>query len=502
MSLKTFSTSNPHVIAVVGSGFSGTLVAVNLARKAETEGTPLHIVVFERGERFARGIAYGTTCSKHLLNVPAGLMSALVDEPGHFLGWLQVRDPSAHAGTFAPRGLYGEYLGDLLADAADRSGSTIELVRDEVIDLRDEGDAAGVLVSGSKGTRLRADRAVLALGNPKPQDAFACPESLKASGHYVSNSWKKGALDGLEPNDPIVLIGTGLSAVDVILEARDRGHTGAITVVSRHGLLPFPHRSVAPRAITPLAGDGPATARSVLAYVRREVALCENEGGDWRSAIDALRPAIQGIWRSFSAQERRRFIRHLGAFWEVHRHRVAPEVDQMIARARHEGQLVVVAGRLRSVEVQGEDVVLSLTRRGKTAVESLRARRIINCTGPSRSIRAGQSPLVDALVARGHCRPDPLSLGLEVSPTGALIAADGTSSDRLYAMGPILKGQLWETTAVRELRTQAVELASQLFEVSRRSEPVTKVPRLYASLVPEQDGSIKFPSLKPLEKSA
>ncbi|WP_422924029.1 FAD/NAD(P)-binding protein [Singulisphaera sp. PoT] len=497
MSLKAFPASNPHVVAVVGSGFSGTLVAVNLARKAEADGMRLHVVIFERGDRFARGIAYGTTCEKHLLNVPAGLMSALPDEPGHFLHWLQVRDPLAHAGTFAPRAFYGEYLGDLLAESAARAGMTIELVRDEVVDLRDEGPSAGVVVIGAGGSRLRADRAVLALGNPTPQDPFACPEGLKASGRYVSNSWSRRALAGLDPNDPIVLIGTGLSAVDLVLEAQARGHAGPITVLSRHGLLPFPHRPVTARPIAPMDGDRPASARSVLAYVRGEVERCEQEGGDWRSAVDALRPAIQGIWRSFAAAEKRRFIRHLGAFWEVHRHRVAPEVAKALDEARDGGQLRVVAGRIRSMEECGDGVRLGYTRRGHDAVETLDVRRVINCTGPSRDIRAGRSTLVDALISRGHCRPDPLSIGLEVSPSGAMIAADGEPSESLFAMGPILKGQLWETTAVRELRVQAAELATHLIDLSKQSAPIES-----SRVRGEDEVRAGVLSLKSLDRSA
>jgi uncharacterized NAD(P)/FAD-binding protein YdhS len=467
MMVKPFPASGPDVVAVIGGGFSGTMVAVNLAREAA--GRPLHIVLFERGERVAKGVAYGTRCPEHLLNVPAGLMSALVDEPGHFLHWLQSRDALAEAGTFAPRMLYGEYLEELLAGAAACDGTTIELVRDEIHDLRPGGTGAGLIVSGREGVSLRADRVVLALGNPKPRDVLPCPDQLKASRRYVSNSWDEGVLDGLGREDRIVLIGSGLSAVDQIVAARAKGLTGPITVISRHGLFPQRHRTVAPRPVEPLPTAGKLTPSDVLRHLRRESARCEREGSDWRLAVDALRPSISRIWRGFSLAEKERFIRHLGSRWDVHRHRVAPDIDRRLDDARRDGQLRVIAGRVRSISARGDEVELSLTRRGGAEVETLRAHRVINCTGPSRCLDPGQSPLVDALLGRGLGRSDPLGLGLEVADTGALITADGSTSERIFALGPILKGQLWETTAVRELRVQAHDLARLLLALESAS---------------------------------
>jgi uncharacterized NAD(P)/FAD-binding protein YdhS len=444
---------------VIGGGFSGTVVAVNLARFAGDRS--VHIVLVERAARFARGVAYATSSPQHLLNVPAGMMSALVDQPGHFLTWLQLRDARAHAGTFAPRRLYGEYLEELLAHAASSGRTTIELVHDEIVDLRPCGPPAAMLMDGRGGTLLRADRVVLALGNPRPMDVVPCPDDLRKSGKYIGNCWEEGVLDGLGRNARLVLLGAGLSAVDVIVEARGRGFTGPILVLSRHGLFPQRHRSVAAPPVPPISIDETAagTARGLLRQLRREAARCEREGGDWRLVIDALRPAIPGIWRGFSRAEKERFLRHLGTRWDVHRHRIAPEIDQVLNDARQQGQLMVITGRVRALAPHGTGVELTFCRRGSGYLESFVADRIINCTGPSRMWRAGHTPLLDALVHRGLARPDPLAIGLEVTESGALTAADGTASEHVYALGPILKGQLWETTAVRELRVQAHDLA-------------------------------------------
>jgi uncharacterized NAD(P)/FAD-binding protein YdhS len=470
--LKPFPAPATDVIAVIGGGFSGTLVAVNLARAAGDR--PLHIVLFERAARFARGVAYATSCDQHLLNVPAGMMSALADEPGHFLAWLQARDPRAQASTFAPRRVYGEYLEELLARAAVAGRTTIELVRDEVLDLRPSRSQAGFFVDGHSGASRHADRVVLALGNPAPEDVVECPETLRESRKYIGNCWHPGVLDGLGPEDHLVLLGAGLSAVDVIVEARAQHFRGPITLISRHGLLPQRHRPVAPQTVAPIDAAAAQTARGLFRHLRREAARCEAEGGDWRLVVDALRPSLTGVWRALGRSEKERFIRHLSARWDVHRHRVAPQIDQVLQDARREGQLTVIAGWVQALAHRDGKAELTLIRRGGADVEMLVAQRIVNCTGPARNLRTGRSPLLDALLDRGLGRTDPLALGLEVTESGALIAADGTTSDRIFALGPILKGQLWETTAVRELRVQALELARHLITLTAQSRPVVQ----------------------------
>ena len=279
---------------------------------------------------------------------------------------------------------------------------------------------------------------------------------------YRENPWEDGVLDGLRPGDAVVLIGSGLSAVDLIIEARANDLRGPLTVVSRHGLMPRAHRSFFPGSTSPIDPEELTTLPSVLSHLRRAAARCEREGGDWRAAVDAFRPHLQRVWRAFDATEKERFLRHLVALWDVHRHRVAPEIDRILQEARRAGQLTVLAGRVRGIEARGDGVAVRLVRRGRPDEETLRARRVINCTGPSRDVRAYHSPLVGALIARGLSRPDALGMGLEAAEGGALVYAAGVHSERLFTLGPLLKGQLWETTAVRELRNQALDLARHI----------------------------------------
>jgi uncharacterized NAD(P)/FAD-binding protein YdhS/predicted metal-dependent enzyme (double-stranded beta helix superfamily) len=448
-------------IAIVGGGFSGTMVAVHLSRLPATR--PPHVRLFEKSERPARGLAYGTRCDQHLLNVIAGSMSALPDEPSHFLDWLRARDPSAHHGTFAPRHIYGDYLEDLLTTSTSHSNARIEVERDEVVDLELGDGSKPLLLTMHTGRRIDADQVVLALGNPLPGQ----PQGLDVHGlgrGYIADPWSVGVLEHLEPDDTIALIGSGLTAVDLIVEAHARGHRGSIVTVSRHGLFPCRHQTspAIPRAHIAIGAGSTETARSLLRRVRSEVAVCQTQGSDWRSVVDSIRPVTQTLWRSLGDTERARFVRHLAPQWDVHRHRVAPQIDEMLQDKRQSGHLIVMAGRVVSLEERNGLIEMSVRRRGASDAETIRVRRVINCTGPARDVSVGSSSLLRALIARGIGRPGPLALGLDVSDSGTLVAKDGREQTRIHAVGPLLKERLWETTAVRELRVQTLELARRL----------------------------------------
>jgi uncharacterized NAD(P)/FAD-binding protein YdhS len=453
--------TNGELIAIIGGGFSGTMVAFHLTRLAGT--TPIRIVLFEKGPQFARGLAYGTRCDRHLLNVPAGLMSALPEEPSHFLGWLKSRDASAHAGTFASRRLYGDYLQELLCTAA-QPGTPVELVHGDVVELRtghDKNDR--ISLRTSSGRLIVCDRVVLAMGNHPPQDPEGV-ESLPAVKHYAANPWGSSPLEGVGADEPLALIGSGLTAVDVVVEAHARGHRGIIHAISRHGLLPRRHQLAPPRPHFELNGEK-TTARSLLRTVRVAAAHCQAEGGDWRSVVDAIRPVAQSVWRSLGSRERQRFVRHLAPHWDVHRHRLAPEIDDLIQSRLRDHDLVVIAGRVLKLEESAGAIALTFQRRGCTASETLYPARVINCTGPARDIRSSASPLLRSLITEGIGCPGPLALGLDVSDSGALVRPDGRAHERLFAVGPMLKEHLWETTAVRELRSQTLELARHLLAI-------------------------------------
>ena len=287
-----------------------------------------------KGERLARGVAYGTHCDEHLLNVPAGSMSASptsrrISSTGCARATIRhTRGLSRHEGLRRiPR--------RLAPFERQRLGARIDFMRDEVVDLELSDDSSPVQLITRNSDRLQADRVVLALGHPLPEE----PKGFEVAGlgrGFVADPWSAGALTELGHDEPIALIGTGLTAVDLMVEAHASGHRGTIFAISRHGLFPCAHQMPAatPRPHISIAAGPGATARGLLRRVRTEVAVCQAQGSDWRTVVDSLRPVTQTLWRSLGDSERARFVRHLAPRWDVHRHRVAPQIDGLLQELR------------------------------------------------------------------------------------------------------------------------------------------------------------------------
>ena len=443
-------------IAIIGGGFSGAILASKLLRG----GNPaITVVLIEREGCPGRGVAYSTHLAAHLLNVRAQDMSALANDPSHFLRWAQAHyDDQVHANDYLPRRVYGKYVESTLCEAMEENPGRFEWKRDEVFSITPaEGGATIFLKSGS---RIRADAAVLALGNFPPSDPILA-RSTEPSRRFVPNPWSVGALDEITPENSVLLIGSGLTSVDAAISLRSRGFVGKIHMLSRHGLLPQTHK---PSGQWPARWDDPATrrVRSLLRLIRTEIAKAERQNSDWRSVIDSMRPFVQSIWRSLPQQERRRFLRHLRPYWEVHRHRVAPTIGKLLETEMAQGRLQIHDGRIIEYREDGDSVEVRYRKRSSGESKTLRTDYVINCTGPENDCRKMKSPLLSNLLSRKLVRPDPLFLGLDTADDGALLDAHGVPSKFLYTVGPLRKGTLWETTAVPEIGKQVSELASHL----------------------------------------
>lgn len=446
---RALSSNVRYAVAVVGGGFAGVMTAVQLLRVLPA---PHAVVLFERSDRFARGQAYATDLPCHLLNVPAGRMSAFPDTPTDFTEWLDHTGAKSacaatEAGLFAPRSVYGDYI-ESIALAALRSGR-LTVVRASVTDLQPESD--GVRLTTAEGRVLRADRVVLALGNLT---------SDRNSASHVCDPWSPAALAPIDPvsGDPVVVIGTGLTMVDLMLSLRARGFAGPIVAISRRGRLPQPHR---PAANWPTPDFTARERRSVVALCRRvraEVAAAASAEVDWRGVLDGLRPAVQSLWQGMPPAERQRFLRHLRPWWDSHRHRMPPPAAEAVSTERDAGTLRVQAGTILSVEPCEGGVQVNWRPRGSVAWQATRAVRVFDATGAA---NAAGSPdrLLGALRRRGLGRFDCLGLGLDVNPTLNLLDAMGRPNPRIHALGPIMRGVLWECTAVPELRAQAQAVA-------------------------------------------
>jgi uncharacterized NAD(P)/FAD-binding protein YdhS len=459
-----------QTLAIIGAGFSGTMVAVHLLRLG-SQGEPTSIVLIERTGRFTAGVAYGTTCSSHLLNVPAGRMSAFEGDADHFLRWARSRDPKISGGTFVPRRLYGQYLADVLDEAESSAHPAVRLMRvpGEARAITSTADRRLTIDLGGGGL-IRADRVVLAIGNFPPADPPIDDPRSYDNSWYFRDPWAPDAVN-VAADQPVLLIGTGLTMLDIALALRDRGHRGTIHAISRRGLLPQPHRHSAtppPQHERPAELDRwPRTARGLLEAIRHEVQSAASQGVDWREVITSLRADTPALWRSLPQRERERFLRHLRPFWETHRHRAAPTIASDIQTMIDEGRLRVMAGRVAAYRSGDENLEIRIRRRGADDHETLRVGRVINCTGPDTDLAQVREPLIQSMRRAGLIRTDPLGLGLDSDARGAIISVAGRPCDRLFLVGPLRKGQLWENTAVPELRIEAQRMAELLSNRSR-----------------------------------
>ncbi|WAS97669.1 FAD/NAD(P)-binding protein [Nannocystis punicea] len=369
------STSAPAV-AVVGAGFCGAAVAWHLARA----GGPRVTLIDGRG-RFGPGLAYRTADPRHLLNTPAGRMSALADDPEHFVRWARGRGREVGGGSFLPRGVYGDYLRELVAAA----GPAITCLTGHVVEVlppTPDGPATLVLTDA---TRLVADHVVLALGNLPPRLPAGLDPRVRTDPRYVHDPWT--ATGPVFARDAGVLVfGTGLSALDLALGLDGAGHRGPIHLLSRHGLLPQAHRAPArpPEPHPPALADWSATARGALQALRGAARAEAARGGDWRDVLADLRPVTQAIWRRWPADERERFVRHLRVYWEAHRHRAAPATAAAIAALRASGPCRSTPG--------GSRTCLSGQTRSPPRSAPAAARRASTCGCRRCSTRPGPPP--------------------------------------------------------------------------------------------------------------
>lgn len=442
------------MIAIIGGGCSGVLAAISLLREAPDED----LIVIESREDLGRGMAYSTPWYEHLLNVPAAKMSALPSEPSHFAEWLTRRGwPPTCGSSFVPRRVYGDYLGDVLRTAVARAEQSFRHIRSEVEDL--ELTPRGIRLVLQDGSSLHAGRAVLALGNPPPRP-LAALAGFDAGENCFPSLWCPGAVELHSREENVLLIGSGLTAMDAVLALAAAGHTGTVQIVSRRGQLPQPHRTAAQEA-DPGAAPQPAGLRALLHNLRQEAVRRGQSGENWRHAVDSLRPVTNALWEQLSLAEQRRFLRHLKAYWDTHRHRMAPEVADAVEHYRHQGRLRVCAGRLLSVYrgERGLEVSIARRRGGELRVE---ADRIINCTGIEEKYTESSRPLIRSLAAGGLAAVNRLGTGFSADSSGALIDARGRISNRLFTLGPTRSGDLIETVAVPEIRQQADILARYL----------------------------------------
>jgi uncharacterized NAD(P)/FAD-binding protein YdhS len=435
-------------IAIIGGGATGVLLAIQLLRQSLG---PLNITLIDRGPDIGVGVAYATQCANHLLNIPAADMSALPDDPDHFVRWLSAEESreSWTCDAFVPRRTYGRYLRSLLSDAVRQSAGRLSVMMGEVTAATVDRTRVQLSVDGTKSMESRA--AILATGNHPPSDDY---------GAYRGNPWRLNAIGELAPSASVLLIGTGLTMIDVIISLAEKNHTGQIIALSRRGLLPRAH---------PIAKPAPASCQTEILFsgslstrLRRFRAMARRQEG-WDGIMQALRPHNAALWHSLNHEQRRRFLRHLRPWWDVHRHRVAPSAGRTLDAMMASGQLQTIAGRVAAMDVADTLARVSIVRRGARDSEAHVFDRIIDCRGPRNGLDS-RSPVQVHLAKSGLLRTDRLELGLDVTMNGALETNSGMAATRLFALGPPTKGRHWEINAIPDIRRHAAEMAKHLVE--------------------------------------
>jgi len=440
-------------IAVIGGGYSGTSLAINLKRLAQT---PITIYLIDRSPQSARGAAYSTPYPFHLLNVSAKQMSAFPAQAQDFVNWLEgdseaqqlLHQDQAIGEQFAPRLCYGNYLETRYEEALQLDSPVeIKAIKNEVINISRKQQFQLTLADGEI---ISSDQCVLALGNSAPSNLLK--RFIDTDNPAVCNNpWQYTALEQINSENTVFIIGTGLTMVDAVLTLHRQAHRGKIIGLSHHGLLPRAH-TLYQQAFKRDSAKLPSKLEQVFHQVRIEMTEFD---GDWRAVIDSLRGDSQRLWQGFSLTEKQRFMRHVRAYWDVHRHRIAPEIAEELQTMQTRGQLEIVAAKLLEVKSAGNQfIVISETRR-HSQTQTWRVDNLINCSGPNANIETMQHPLFTSLREQGLIHADPLKLGIFCDERGKI-------QDGLYTLGPPCKGVLWEIVAVPDIRVHSLALAKEL----------------------------------------
>jgi len=455
----------PHTLVIIGAGFSGILTFYRLLNSAQRKYN--RIILIDDGK--PGGVAYGLAGEGHLLNVPAGRMSALVEDRNHFLQFARYMLPKVEAADFLPRRVYGAYLRWLLETTKRKvtPGLKVLCIRDRAVDISISRSGLARIVLRS-GKSLSAHKVIVATGNLVASKPPIANVDFFASSKYFSDPWRDDAFNGIDATKPALLIGSSLTAIDAVITLHRRQPNQPIIMISRHGLLPRAHRGLPNESETPVDISSVIIAEPrvalLLRALRTQIAQHEQAGGDWRDVIAALRPHTPALWQRLAAAEKKRFLRHAQTYWDVHRHRLAPPVADRLERLQRQGLLVVIAGRVADVEDVGEVCRVTLYKRGIAQLTQLDVGAVINCTGPTSNIDAAENQLLQALHKRGLISQDRHRLGIRVAENHAALDANGRPSDLIRYIGPWLRADFWEATAVPELREHAARLVDTLCE--------------------------------------
>jgi uncharacterized NAD(P)/FAD-binding protein YdhS len=447
-------------IAIVGGGLTGALLCMQLLR---SRSGPFSIHLYEKApQRFCRGVAYSSTLPYQLLNVPAGKMSLFGDQPDDFLAWLATYGELHAASSYVVRHRFGDYVSARFDQSVmENRHHRFTRIVDEVLDITPASD--GLRVEAAQTGARGFDRIYLCTGNFPPADPPGLDSRLRAAGRYIAAPWDGSYLERVGSDDTVLVIGTGLSMIDQLMSLQEHpGFNGNVIALSRRGLLPLAHGETAPYTLEQNVPDTTSVKR-LYAWLRTEVRNAERMDSGFQAVIDALRPKIPEIWNGLSENERKRFMRHLRPFWEIHRHRIPGPTATRLQELLSAGKLRVIAGRVSAVtQMEFASIQVDYQPRTRRTQQQLTVDWVINCTGPQADYRQLRSPLYRSLLERGLLHADASGLGITTTLSGQALRNDGRIEPRLTLVGPPAKASLWESTALQEIRQQVQRIVEEL----------------------------------------
>jgi uncharacterized NAD(P)/FAD-binding protein YdhS len=456
----------PISIAVIGVGFSGLMTAYHLLKDAKS---PITLYLIDGKDTFGKGAAYSTRSQKHLLNVPAAKMSALPDDPAHFLNW--ANQQPAYKGiskeilgrTFLPRQLFGKYIAAIWESAmsSKREDTTVNILHDKAVDVD--------FLNGKYIVRLKAleavvsDYVVLATGNETPSNPAIPNAAFYESKKYVKDPWHTDITKLVKPEDSIMILGNGLTAVDIIISIMETGYKGLIHTLSPSGfsILPHRHNHIEYKDFVEELNE-PYSLDQLFTIGHKHFRQLHKIGITVEPIVDSLRPLTQKIWQSWSQQEKEVFVRDIRSMWNKIRHRIAPQLYDYVQRLRLRRNLKVHKAKLVDIAEDANGVSVQYLSKHTQTVKTANVGLVINCTGPHLDISRSEDKLLQSLQSKGMLRPDSLHIGMDVGEKWNVLDTQGKEQHRFYTLGPNLIGLLWETTAIPEIKDQAATLAKEI----------------------------------------
>jgi uncharacterized NAD(P)/FAD-binding protein YdhS len=458
--------SQRPVVAIIGGGVSGAATAFHLALTNQTLAP--EIIVFEPRESLGKGLAYDTAEPAHRINVPAGRMSLLTDEPDHFLRW--IANESATSGDddalrpdgalFPRRSVFGDYVSAMLqplvtSGAVHHRRSTVAHV------LR---DGARWLVISDDGTQTKADIVVIATSHPPPVAPGQLQAVLKDHPRFIPDPTRVDALAAIRPSDRVLVVGNGLTSADVIAALTLKGHDGPVTAISRRGLRSRGHAPVAQDPAGDFLTEPALTARVLLKNIRSAIRQAALDGRTWHGVIDQVRAQGQALWQVLPLVERQRIVQHLRPFWDVHRFRVAPQVEAALDTAIAEGRLEILAGSVAASRIEADAIHCTLRLRRCPATIERTYDAIVVTTGPGHGGILGSQPFLAELSQNGYLELDPTGLGLSCTRNSEAVGPVAGVTPSLLIAGPLARGTFGELMGLPQVTDHAVFIAARIAE--------------------------------------